>query len=334
MTGTLIKNQVDSSIFIEAIRVTEAAAIAAHSMVGRGDEVQADRKAVNAMRFALAQMNIEGTVVIGEGERDKAPMLYVGEKVGTGAGSKIDIALDPLEGTTICATGGSNSMSVLAITEAGGLLNAPDVYMEKIAIGQQHDSMVIDLDDSPKKNLLNLAKLKNCQVSDLTVVILNRPRHERLIEKVREAGVRIQLIKDGDIAAVIATALPDTDVDMYIGIGGAPEGVLAAAALATTGGQMMSRLKFDDEIQKTRAYSMGIADLNHKYIIKDMARGKDIMFVATGVTSGSLLEGVRRLKNGSIKTNSISMSSQYQTIRYINTEYRTSDGQRNGSASV
>ena len=334
MTGTLIRNQVDSSILIGAIRVTEAAAIAAYSMIGRGDEMQADQRAVNAMRSALAQMNIEGTVVIGEGERDKAPMLYVGEKVGTGAGPKVDIALDPLEGTTICATGGPNSMSVLAITEGGGLLNAPDVYMEKIAIGQKHDSMIIDLDDSPKKNLLNLAKLKNCQISDLTVVILSRSRHEELIAKVREAGARIQLIKDGDVAAVIATALPDTTVDMYIGIGGAPEGVLAAAALATTGGQMMSRLKFDDEIQKTRAYSMGITDLNYKYIIKDMATGQDIMFVATGVTSGSLLEGVRKLKNGSIKTNSISMSSQHQTIRYINTEHRMGYDQGNGGAGI
>jgi fructose-1,6-bisphosphatase II / sedoheptulose-1,7-bisphosphatase len=319
---TLIKNQLDSSILIEAIRVTEAAAIAVYPMIGRGDEMEADQRAVNAMRETLAQMNIDGTIVIGEGERDKAPMLYVGEKVGTGSGPKIDIALDPLEGTTICATGGPNSMSVIAMTEGGGLLNAPDVYMDKIAIGQQHDSMIIDLDDSPKQNLLNLAKLKGCPVEELTVVILDRPRHEELIARVREAGARIRLIKDGDIAAVIATALPNTDVDMYMGIGGAPEGVLAASALATTGGQMMSRLKFDDQAQKTRAYSMGIADLNRKYTIKDMARGENIMFVATGVTSGSLLEGVRFLKNGVIRTNSIVMSSKYKSISYIKTEHR------------
>lgn len=322
MVETLINNQLDSSILIEAIRVTEAAAIAVYPMIGRGDEMEADQRAVNAMRATLAQMNIDGTIVIGEGERDKAPMLYVGEKVGTGSGPKIDIALDPLEGTTICATGGPNSMSVIAMTEGGGLLNAPDVYMDKIAIGQQHDSMIIDLDDSPKQNLLNLAKLKGCPVEELTVVILDRPRHEELIARVREAGARIRLIKDGDIAAVIATALPNTDVDMYMGIGGAPEGVLAASALATTGGQMMSRLKFDDQAQKTRAYSMGIADLNRKYTIKDMARGENIMFVATGVTSGSLLEGVRFLKNGVIRTNSIVMSSKYKSISYIKTEHR------------
>lgn len=322
MAEVLIKNQIESSILMEAIRVTESAAIAVHQMIGRGDEMEADQQAVNAMRKALGKMNIDGTVVIGEGERDKAPMLYVGEKVGTGLGPKIDIALDPLEGTTICATGGPNSMSVIAMTEDGGLLNAPDVYMEKIAIGQQHDSMIIDLDDSPQQNLLNLAKLKGCQVADLNVIILSRPRHEELIAKVREAGARIQLIKDGDIAAIIATALPDTDVDMYIGIGGAPEGVLAAAALATTGGQMMSRLKFDDDMQKTRAHSMGIEDLNRKYTIQNMASGENIMFVATGVTTGSLLKGVKVLKNGSIKTNSISMGSKFKTIRYIKTEHR------------
>jgi fructose-1,6-bisphosphatase II / sedoheptulose-1,7-bisphosphatase len=312
----------DSSILIEAIRVTEAAAIAVHSMIGRGDENGADQMAVNAMRETLGKMNIDGTIVIGEGERDKAPMLYVGEKVGTGSGPKIDIALDPLEGTTICATAGANSMSVIAMTQSGGLLHAPDVYMDKIAIGQQHDSMIINLDDSPKQNLLNLAKLKGCSVSDLMVVILDRTRHEELIARVREAGARIQLIKDGDIAAIIATALPDTEIDMYMGIGGAPEGVLAAAALATTGGQMMSRLKFDDEAQKIRAYSMGITDLNRQYLIKDMARGENIMFVATGVTSGSLLEGVKLLKNGSIRTNSILMSSEHRSIRYIKTEHR------------
>jgi fructose-1,6-bisphosphatase II / sedoheptulose-1,7-bisphosphatase len=322
MLDTLVRSKLDGSILIEAIRVTEAAAIAAHSMIGMGDEMGADQEAVNAMRAALSQMNIEGTIVIGEGERDKAPMLYVGEKVGTGHGPKIDIALDPLEGTTICATGGPNSMSVLAMTEGGGLLHAPDVYMDKIAIGEQHSEMVIDLDDSPRKNLSNLAKLKACSIEDLTVVILDRPRHEELIARVREAGARIQLIKDGDIAAVIATALPNTGVDMYMGIGGAPEGVLAAAALATTGGQMMSRLKFDSEAQRTRAHSMGISDLNHKYIIKDMARGKNIMFVATGVTNGSLLGGVKIFKNGIIKTNSILMSSEYKSIRYIKTEHR------------
>jgi fructose-1,6-bisphosphatase II / sedoheptulose-1,7-bisphosphatase len=323
MSYILEKSQLNGTILMEALNVTERAAIATFPTIGRGNETESDQRAVNAMRKYLSQMNIDGTIVIGEGERDKAPMLYVGEKVGTGSGPKIDIALDPLEGTTICATGGANSMSVIAMTEGGGLLHAPDVYMDKIAIGEQHDSMIIDLDDSPKQNLLNLAKLKKCSVENLTVVILDRPRHEELIARVREAGARIQLIKDGDIAAVIATALPGTGVDMYMGIGGAPEGVLSAAALATTGGQMMSRLKFDDEIQKTRAHSMGISDFNHKYIIKDMARGKNIMFVATGVTDGSLLEGVKMLENGIIKTNSILMSSEHKSIRYIKTEHRS-----------
>ena len=316
-----MKKQFSSTMLFESIKVTEQAAIEASRMVGRGDEKKADEVAVNSMRKMLGQMHIDGTVVIGEGERDKAPMLYVGERVGQG-GVAVDIALDPLEGTTICATGGPNSMTVLAITEGGGLLNAPDVYMQKIAVGCIHDSLIIDLDDSPKTNLKRLAKVKKCEVSDLTVVILDRERHRNIIKQVREAGARIKLIQDGDIAAVIDTALPHTGVDMYLGIGGAPEGVLAAAALSTTGGQMMGRLLFDNSSQKVRAQSMGIKDLNKKYTIQDMAQSDDIIFAATGVTNGSLLQGVRKSHNGSIITDSIAMSSRYKTIQNIRTEHR------------
>lgn len=311
------KEILDSNIVIEAVRVTEAASISASYMVGRGDEVAADQVAVDAMRRALGKMNIDGTVVIGEGERDKAPMLYVGEKVGTGHGPKVDIALDPLEGTTICATARANSLSVIAMTEDGGLLNAPDVYMEKIAIGFPCSEQIVDLDNSPKQNLHNLAKIKGCDIDDLLVVILERSRHEELIASVREAGARVRLINDGDVAAVIGTAL-DNRADMYIGIGGAPEGVLAAAALTTTGGQMMGRLLFDTQEQKNRARLLGITDFNKKYLVEDMARGDDVMFAATGVTDGNMLSGVK-LKNGRLQTNSIAMSSKYKTIRYIKT---------------
>ncbi|MBP9791842.1 MAG: class II fructose-bisphosphatase [Rickettsiales bacterium] len=311
----------NSSMLFESVRVTEKAAIAASAMIGKGNEKKADQLAVNAMRQMLGEMHIDGTVVIGEGERDQAPMLYVGERVGKG-GVVVDIALDPLEGTTICATGGPNSMTVLAITKGGGLLNAPDVYMQKIAIGCTSDQLIIDLDDSPKTNLTRLAKVKNCKIEDLTVVILDRERHAEIIHQVREAGARIKLIKDGDIAAVIDTALSNTGVDMYLGIGGAPEGVLAAAALSTTGGQMMGRLIFDDEKQKVRARSMGIKDLNKKYLIQDMARSDDIIFAATGVTHGSLLQGVKALPDGNLLTDSILMSSKYKTIHRIGTEHR------------
>lgn len=317
-----LDEMINSNITIEAVQVTEAAAIAAYNLMGKGDEKAADHAAVNAMRSALKKMNIDGTVVIGEGERDKAPMLFIGEKVGTGNGPKIDIALDPLEGTTICATGGPNSMAVIAMASKGGLLNAPDVYMEKIAVGLPYKEQIIDLDNTPKQNLQNLAKVKKCDISDLLIVILNRKRHEELIALTREAGARIQLISDGDIAAVIATATSETGVDMYMGIGGAPEGVLAAAALATTGGQMMGRLLFEDAEQIERAKSMGIKDINKKYSVQDIARGEDIMFAATGVTTGSMLEGVKYLKNNSVITHSVAMSSQFKTIRHIRTEHR------------
>lgn len=330
MTNSTMSLVLDRNVTFEAVRATEMAAIAAYEFMGRGDEKAADQAAVHAMRLALNQINIDGTVVIGEGERDKAPMLYIGEKVGSGQGPRVDIALDPLEGTTICATGGANSMAVIAISEGGGLLHAPDVYMEKIAIGCNYNEQIIDLDASPKENLKNLALVKKCDISDLQVVILNRPRHQQLIAQVREAGARICLISDGDIASVIATTMTSTGVDMYMGIGGAPEGVLAAAALCTTGGQMMGRLIFDDNTQKERAQRMGISDFSKKYTLHEMARGEDVMFAATGVTSGSMLGGVRMLDNNRVFTHSIAMRSKSKTMRHIKAEHNLYHGQKQG----
>lgn len=305
----------DRNFALEAVRVTEAAALACSHWVGRGREKDADQAAVNAMREALNGLTIDGTVVIGEGERDKAPMLYIGEKVGTGTGPRIDIALDPLEGTTICATAGPNSLAVLAMAEHGGFLHAPDVYMDKIAVGGGLPEGVIDLDNSVKANLANLAKAKKKEVSDLVVTILKRDRHEEKIAHLREAGARVQLIGDGDVAGVIATATPSTGVDMYLGIGGAPEGVLAAAALRSTGGQMQGRLLFSDDDEKARATRMGISDFSRKYTMLDMAKG-DVMFAASGVTDGSMLKGVKRWDGGA-STHSIVMRSKTGTVRWI-----------------
>jgi fructose-1,6-bisphosphatase II / sedoheptulose-1,7-bisphosphatase len=309
----------DRNFALEAVRVTEAAAIASSLWIGKGDEKSADQAAVNAMRQTLNSLTINGTVVIGEGERDKAPMLYIGEKVGTGDGPAVDIALDPLEGTTICATGTPNAMSVIAFAEKGGFLHAPDVYMEKIAVGGGLPSGIIDLDNSHAQNLSNVARAKGCDISDLMVVILMRDRHAELIAKVRETGARIQLIGDGDVAGVIATAIPSTGVDLYMGIGGAPEGVLAAAALRATGGQMMGRLIFAEDEEKERAKRMGITDLSRKYNVTEMASG-DVMFAATGVTDGSMLSGVRKYSSGA-STNSIVMRSKTGTIRTISTQH-------------
>ena len=306
----------DRNFALEAVRVTEAAALASSHWTGRGQEKDADQAAVNAMREALNGLSIEGTVVIGEGERDKAPMLYIGEKVGTGEGPKIDIALDPLEGTTLCATSGPNSLAVMAMAEHGGFLHAPDVYMDKIAVGGGLPDGVIDLDATIAVNLKNLSKAKKKEISELTVIILKRERHERMIAQLREAGCRVQLIPDGDVAGVIATATETTGVDMYMGIGGAPEGVLAAAALRCIGGQMQARLLFDGEDeQKERAKRMGITDLTRKYTMIDMARG-DVMFAATGVTDGSMLKGVKRWAGGA-NTHSIVMRSATGTVRWI-----------------
>lgn len=311
----------DRNFALEAVRVTEAAALSCARWMGRGEEKEADRAAVNAMREALNGLSIDGTVVIGEGERDKAPMLYIGEKVGNalGDGPQIDIALDPLEGTTICAKGGVNALAVIALAEKGGFLHAPDVYMDKIAVGGGLPDGVVQLDNSIEKNLKNLAKAKKCDISDLVVVILERDRHESLIAKTREAGARIQLILDGDVAGVIATARPDTGVDMYIGTGGAPEGVLAAAALRSIGGQMQARLIFSAEEEKARAKRMGIEDLSRTYVLEDLAKG-DVMFAATGVTDGSMLRGVRRFPNGA-KTQSIVMRSKTGTVRVVEAEH-------------
>jgi len=309
----------DRNFALEAVRVTEAAALSASRLMGRGNEKEADQAAVNAMRQALNGLTIDGTVVIGEGERDKAPMLYIGEKVGTGQGPAIDIALDPLEGTTLCATGGPNALAVVAMAEKNGFLHAPDVYMSKIAVGAGLPEGVVDLDNSSAANLKNLAKAKKCDISDLEVCIINRDRHADIIAEVREAGARIQLITDGDVAGVIATSRKETGVDLYMGIGGAPEGVLAAAALRCIGGQFQGRLIFSEEEEKARAKRMGIEDLNKKYTLEDLARG-DVMFAATGVTDGSMLRGVRRFPGGA-HTHSIIMRSRTGTVRVVEAEH-------------
>lgn len=312
----------DRNFALEAVRVTEAAALSCADWIGKGDEKAADQAAVNAMRAALNGLSIDGTVVIGEGERDKAPMLYIGEKVGTGQGVEVDIALDPLEGTTICATGGPNALAVIAMAEKGGFLHAPDVYMDKIAVGGGLPEGVVDLDNTPLQNLKSLAKAKRCDIADLMVVILKRPRHEDIIAKVRETGARIQLIGDGDVAGVIATTIKEAGVDMYLGIGGAPEGVLAAAALRCIGGQMMGRLLFDNAEQRERAKRMGVTDFNRKYTMDQMAKG-DVMFAATGVTTGSMLKGVRLFPGGA-ETDSIVMRSKTGTVRRIETRHNFS----------
>jgi fructose-1,6-bisphosphatase II / sedoheptulose-1,7-bisphosphatase len=291
----------DRNLAMEMVRVSEAAALSASLLVGRGDEKQADQAAVNAMRRALNVLDIEGTVVIGEGERDEAPMLFIGEKVGTGNGPKVDIALDPLEGTTICATGGPNSLAVIALAQAGGFLHAPDVYMDKIAIGGGLPDHLVDIDASPAENIRNLAKAKDAQLSD--------------IAKVRETGARIMLIGDGDVSGIIATAQAGTGVDLYLGTGGAPEGVLAAAALQCIGGQMQARLIFRNDDEKERAARAGITDLKRKYGLNDLAHG-DVMFSATGVTNGAMLQGVRRFAGGAI-THSVVMRSKSGTVRMI-----------------
>jgi fructose-1,6-bisphosphatase II / sedoheptulose-1,7-bisphosphatase len=304
----------DRNLALEVVRVTEAAALAASRLMGRGDEKAADQAAVTAMRQALNGLSIDGKVVIGEGERDEAPMLYIGEKVGLG-GPKIDIALDPLEGTTITAKGGTNAMAVIAMAEEGGFLHAPDVYMDKIAVGGGLPDGVVDLDASPAENLKNLAKAKKVDVADLVACILDRPRHQELISKVRDAGARIVLISDGDVAGVMATSQPESGIDIYMGQGGSPEGVLAAAALRCIGGQMQGRLVFRNEDEKARAAKAGITDLNRKYSMLDLAIG-DVMFAATGVTDGTLLRGVRRTRDGG-RTHSMVMRSKTGTVRFI-----------------
>jgi len=306
----------DRNLALEVARVTEAAALAASNQVGRGDKVQADQVAVDAMRDALNSLHIQGRIVIGEGERDEAPMLYIGEEVGDGRGPKIDIALDPLEGTDITAAGGPNALAVVAMTDEGGFLNAPDTYMDKIAVGPGVDPSILDLDAPIAEVLEKLAKEKGGRVGDLTVCILDRPRHHDLIKAVREAGARINLIGDGDVSAVIATTDPDTGIDLYVGNGGAPEGVLAAAALQCTGGAMLGRLVFSTDVEIERGEKWGIKDFNKIYTTDDLAKPGNVMFAATGVTDGSMLRGVRRYAGGA-KTSTIVMRSKSGTVRRI-----------------
>jgi fructose-1,6-bisphosphatase class II len=305
---------VDRNLALEVVRITEAAALSSARFMGRGDEKAADQAAVDAMRKAFNAVAIRGTVVIGEGERDEAPMLYIGEKVGCG-GPEVDIALDPLEGTTICANGAPNALSVIAIGERGKFLHCPDTYMDKIAVGPAGKGAV-DLDKSPTENLRALADAKGTRVEDLTVIILYRPRHEALIEEVRKVGARIKLISDGDVSAAIATTKPETGIDMLLGIGGAPEGVLAAAALRCVGGDMQGRLKPRNQGEVDRAQRMGVKNIARKYSIEELAGG-EVMFAATGVTDGDYLRGVHFFAGGAT-TQSIVMRSKTRTIRVIN----------------
>ncbi|MCM2344973.1 MAG: class II fructose-bisphosphatase [Alphaproteobacteria bacterium] len=307
----------DRNVALEAVRVTEAAALSASLLVGRGDEKAADKAAVDGMRRALNNLNIEGTVVIGEGERDEAPMLYIGERVGAG-GPAIDIALDPLEGTSITANGGPNAMAVMAMTDKGGFLNAPDTYMQKIAVGPNIPASLLDLDAPIDDIVRKVAKAKDSQVEDLLICILDRPRHEAIIRAVRQTGARIMLIQDGDVSAVMATADPLTGIDLYVGTGGAPEGVLAAAALQCTGGSMLGRLVFRNDDEKARADRCGIKDFNKIYTTNELAKPENVMFAATGVTDGTMLKGVRRFAGGAV-THSIVMRSRTGTIRRIET---------------
>jgi len=306
---------IQRQLTLEAVRVTEAAALAASKLMGRGDEKAADQAAVDAMRTALNKLDVVGTVVIGEGERDEAPMLFIGEKVGAGTGPAIDIALDPLEGTTLTAKGGPSALAVLAFANAGGFLHAPDVYMDKIAVGGGLPEGIVDLDRTPGENVRAVATAKGVDVGDLVVCILDRPRHAELINAVRATGARIQLITDGDVAGVIATSEPHTGIDMYMGSGGAPEGVLAAAALRCIGGQIQGRLLFRNDDERGRAAKAGIKDLNRKYSTTDLASG-EVIFVATGVTDGSMLKGVHRVPGG-MTTESIAMRASTGTVRRI-----------------
>jgi fructose-1,6-bisphosphatase II len=311
---------VDRHVGLDLVRITEAAALACARWMGRGDANAADQAAVNAMRRAFDQVDVRGTVVIGEGERDEAPMLYIGERVGTGYGPQVDIALDPLECTNSVAYGRSNALAVIAMAQKGHFLHAPDTYMEKIAVGPKAVG-AIDLSRSIEENLESVAAAKGFRLADLTVVILDRPRHEEIIQRVRRAGCRIHLILDGDVSAAIATAVESTGVDVLIGIGGAPEGVLAAAALRCLGGSIQGRLTFRSDEEKERAKRMGIADLDRVYTETDLARGDSIIFATTGVTDGDMLDGVRFTGDGA-ETHSMVMRVKTGTVRTIRTRYR------------
>jgi fructose-1,6-bisphosphatase II / sedoheptulose-1,7-bisphosphatase len=312
---------IERVLSLEIVRVTERAAVSAARLRGRGNEKAADQAAVDAMRRELNKLPIDGTVMIGEGERDEAPMLFIGEVVGNKHGPKVDIAVDPLEGTTLCAKNMPGAIATMAMAEEGTLLNAPDVYMEKIAIGPGYPAGVVDLDSPPEENIRKLAAAKGVQPERITALVLDRPRHADLIAGVRKAGAAVQLITDGDVAGVIHTADPaDTGIDIYMGIGGAPEGVLAAAALRCIGGQMQCRLVLDTEAKRERAARMGISDPRRKYEIRDMVKG-DCLFAATGVTDGALLDGVRFGKDVII-TETVVMRSVTGTVRWITGEHR------------
>ena len=313
----------DRVLVLEMVRVTEKAAIAASALIGRGDEKAADAAAVEAMRDALNALYMDGTVVIGEGERDEATMLFIGEKVGSapGTGPKIDIALDPLEGTTITAKAGPNALAVLAAAEHGNLLNAPDVYMDKIAVGPGYPKGVIDLKKTPTENIHAVAAAKGVAPNEIIACVLDRPRHEKLIAELRAIGCGIMLIPDGDVAGVIATTNPETTIDIYMGSGGAPEGVLACAALRCVGGQFKGRLVFRNDDERARARKWGIEDLDRIYDLEDLAKG-DCIFAATGVTDGSLLAGVKRLPGGRMTTESVVMRASSGTIRWVRGDHR------------
>jgi fructose-1,6-bisphosphatase II / sedoheptulose-1,7-bisphosphatase len=319
---TIQPNQIlERVLTIEIVRVTERAAVSAARLRGRGNEKAADQAAVDAMRRELNKLPIDGTVVIGEGERDEAPMLFIGEEVGSKRGPKVDIAVDPLEGTTLCAKNMSGAIATMAMADGGTLLNAPDVYMEKIAIGPGYPDNVVDLDAPAADNIANLAKAKGVKPADITALVLDRPRHADLIAAIRKAGAAVRLITDGDVAGVIHTADPDgTGIDIYVGIGGAPEGVLAAAALRCIGGQMQGRLILDTEEKRERAAKMGINDPRKKYTMVDMVRG-DCLFAATGVTDGSMLRGVK-FRPQVIETETVVMRSATGTVRWIRAEHR------------
>jgi len=323
MTATPASKVLDRVLVLEMVRVTEAAAINAAKLIGRGDEKAADAAAVEAMRAALNELYMDGTVVIGEGERDEAPMLFIGEKVGNaiGKGPKIDIALDPLEGTTITAKAGPNALAVLACAEEGNLLNAPDVYMDKLAVGPGYPEGIISLDRTPTDNVKAVAAAKGVRPDQIIVCVLDRPRHTALIAELRAIGCGVQLIGDGDVAGVIATTNEETGIDLYMGSGGAPEGVLAAAALRCVGGQFNGRLLFRNEDEKARARKWGITDLNKIYGLEELAKG-DCIFAATGVTDGSLLAGVKHRRDGIMTTESVVMRASTGTVRWVKGEHR------------
>ena len=308
----------DRDLTLAAVRVCEAAAIAAAAEVGRGDEKRADQAAVDAMRKALNALDIQGRIVIGEGERDEAPMLFIGEEVGTGSGPRVDIALDPLEGTTLTAKSMPNALAVMAFSPDGGMLHAPDTYMDKIAVGPGYAAGVVDLDASPEDNVTALARAKGVSPSDITVLMLDRPRHIELLAALRRVGARVRLISDGDIAGVINTTDPETGIDLYLGQGAAPEGVLACAALKCVGGQFQGRLVFRTDDERRRAERMGVTDFDRKYDLQDLVR-TDAIFVATGVTSGAMLDGVS-YGGGMVTTHSLVMNSARRTVQEIRTK--------------